>query len=868
MHTSPAERTGHEEIRLPAACRTTNQVSMLFPTMDGPLPDSPVGELDALRAALAHRYTIERVLGHGGMATVYLADDVRHHRQVAVKVLGHEFAHLLGRDRFLREIEIAAHLQHPHIVPLFDSGEAGGFLYYVMPAVEGETLRERLSRDIQLPVDEALRIVREVADALDYAHAHGVIHRDIKPENIFLAGGHALVADFGIARVLQVGDGNPLPDPGDAYGTPAGVAVGTPHYMSPEQASAGARVDGRSDVYALGCVLYEMLGGQAPFPGRTHQAILARHLLDPVPSLRVVRPTISPSVQVAIERALAKVPADRYATAGAFAEALTRAPRVAASALALAAVGLIAVMAGAFWFSRSAGPSAQSEPSVPDPDHVAVLYFHDESQGGTLRHLAKGLTEDLIDELSRVQALHVISPGGVRQYRDSAIRPGRISQVLNVGTVVDGGVVAERGQLVVTVRLVDAVTERQLGSTRLERPLGDLFALQREAAEEVARFLRQRLGRTIELHERHQATMSVSAWEAVQRAESFLDHADALARSGSVAEAVLTLNQADSLLARAERIDRAWSEPTVQRGWISRVRADLANSAEEPMWLQQGMVHADRALTLHQNDPGALELRGYLMFRLSRVLPEWEGQPAASLVARAQRDLRAAVASDPSRARAWNVLGLLHYMTGEFREARITLRRGLEADAYLTEAATNLQLLFFTTLETGNPDSARAWCALGVARFVNDPRFAQCDLIVLGWTGRSRRDIARAWDVLDGLERRDSVGALLSTWGFRRMMVAAIIARAGLVDSAENVVRTTRASAPSEEAILDLDLYEAYVFATLGDRDRVLERLGAYLDRMPHDAAWVSRTRWFAPLHDDARFRTLVHVPHPDPSAS
>ncbi|MDH3571239.1 MAG: serine/threonine protein kinase, partial [Gemmatimonadota bacterium] len=226
--------------------------------------------LERLRTALADRYTIERELGKGGMATVYLAEDVKHHRPVALKVLRPELAAALGPERFLREIEIAANLHHPHILPLYDSGEAEGFLYYVMPYVEGESLRDRLEREKQLAIDDALQVAREVADALSYAHAHGVIHRDIKPENILLESGHAVVADFGIARAVDAAGGARL--------TETGIAIGTPAYMSPEQAGGEKDLDGRSDLYSLGCVLYEMLAGQPPFTGPTVESLVHQHL--------------------------------------------------------------------------------------------------------------------------------------------------------------------------------------------------------------------------------------------------------------------------------------------------------------------------------------------------------------------------------------------------------------------------------------------------------------------------------------------------------------------------------------------------------------------------------------------------------------
>ena len=290
---------------------------------DGPEPaGAAFGE--RLAVALRDRYRIERELGAGGMATVYLADDLKHHRPVALKVLRPELAAALGHERFLREIEIAAGLSHPHIVPLYDSGEAGGVLFYVMPYVEGESLRDRLRREKQLPLDDAMALAREVADALSYAHARGVIHRDIKPENILLQSGHAVVADFGIAWAVSAAGGARL--------TETGVAIGTPAYMSPEQAAGDRDLDGRSDLYALGCVLYEMLAGQPPFTGPTQESVIHQHLAAEPRAITQIRPAVPDDVAGVLQRALAKNPADRFNPVAQFAEALG--PRRGAAAAA------------------------------------------------------------------------------------------------------------------------------------------------------------------------------------------------------------------------------------------------------------------------------------------------------------------------------------------------------------------------------------------------------------------------------------------------------------------------------------------------------------------------------------------------------
>ncbi|HSB55768.1 MAG TPA: serine/threonine-protein kinase, partial [Gemmatimonadales bacterium] len=268
-----------------------------------------------LAAALADRYRLERELGQGGMATVYLAQDLKHHRQVAIKVLKPDLAAVLGADRFVQEITTTAQLQHPHILPLFDSGTADGFLYYVMPYIQGETLRTKLDREHQLGIEEAVKISTEVADALDYAHRHGVIHRDIKPENILLHDGRPMVADFGIALAVSAAAGGRM--------TETGLSLGTPHYMSPEQATADKQITARSDVYSLGSVLYEMLTGDPPHTGSSAQQIIMKIVTEEAAPVTRLRKSVPPNVAAALAQALEKLPADRFESAKAFADALT-----------------------------------------------------------------------------------------------------------------------------------------------------------------------------------------------------------------------------------------------------------------------------------------------------------------------------------------------------------------------------------------------------------------------------------------------------------------------------------------------------------------------------------------------------------------
>jgi serine/threonine-protein kinase len=349
---------------------------------------------ERLKSALADRYSIERELGAGGMATVYLAEDLKHERQVAVKVLRPELAAALGPERFQREIKLTAQLQHPHILPLHDSGEADGFLYYVMPYVEGETLRDRLNREKQLPLDDALQITREVADALDSAHRHGVVHRDIKPENILIDEGHAVVADFGIARAVHAAGGEQL--------TETGISLGTPHYMSPEQAAGERDLDGRSDIYSLGCVLYEMLTGQPPFMGPTVENIVHQLItVEPRP-VTELRPAVPAPVARALGRALAKTPADRFADAAQVVAALSDTAPLAESPRAIpwramvAGAVIVAVVGTSSWLLGGAD-AGEAVPPVGNRSWVIVSEF-DGTVDEVTRSVARRHVSGVIDQ--------------------------------------------------------------------------------------------------------------------------------------------------------------------------------------------------------------------------------------------------------------------------------------------------------------------------------------------------------------------------------------------------------------------------------------------------------------------------------------
>ena len=401
------------------AIRSPQEITPSTPQPASSLPAQKAPE-DAPSGALADRYAIERELGSGGMAIVYLAEDLKHHRKVAVKVLRPELTAALGAERFLREIEIAARLQHPHILPLHDSGAAQGLLYYVMPYVEGDSLRDRLNRETQLPLEDALQIAREVADALGYAHSHDVIHRDIKPENVLLSGGHAVVADFGIARAISAAGGEQL--------TQTGLAIGTPAYMSPEQAMGKAQLDARSDIYSLGCLLYEMLAGEPPFNEPSAEAIIARRLTESPPAVSAVRNTVPDPVEQAVTKALARLPADRFTTAAQFAEALVSAGEVSVSVgavmtpaqLGTAALvrrkrvlatwlapvlGVVLLVVGAVVAWRTASGSSL------DVERVLVDIFQNETGDPSLDPLGRMATDWITQGLTYTGFVDVVSAG-------------------------------------------------------------------------------------------------------------------------------------------------------------------------------------------------------------------------------------------------------------------------------------------------------------------------------------------------------------------------------------------------------------------------------------------------------------------------
>ncbi len=481
--------------------------------------------VDHLSAALAGRYCIERELGQGGMATVYLAEDLKHGRKVAVKVLRPELAAVLGAERFVQEIKTTAALQHPHILPLFDSGQADGFLYYVMPYVEGETLRDKLNRETQLGIDEAVRITTEVADALDYAHRHGVIHRDIKPENILLHDGRPMVADFGIALAVSAAAG--------ARMTETGLSLGTPHYMSPEQATAEKDLTNRSDIYSLGSVLYEMLTGNPPHVGATAQQIIMKIVTEEAAPVTKLRRNVLPNVAVAVGKALEKLPADRFETAKAFADALTNPAFALPGArrgarqggysgwrrYAGAIIGALALVAVVTTIVavRSRREVVASDTSTPvEKASVAVLPFVALSSGADDRYFADGLTEEILNSLAALPGLLVTARTSSFYFKGKDVPIDEIAARLGVAHVVEGSVRRAGDKVRITAQLVRGEDGFHLWSETYDRPLNDVFEIQTDIAEKVAGAL------SIYLDDKQREAIAASGTRNVEAFKAFL----------------------------------------------------------------------------------------------------------------------------------------------------------------------------------------------------------------------------------------------------------------------------------------------------------------------------------------------------------
>jgi len=572
-----------------------------------------------LAKGLSSRYTINRELGQGGMAVVFLARDLKHERDVALKVLRPEVSAEIGAERFLREIKFAAGLTHPHILPVFDSGEADGLLFYVMPSMEGQSLRERLDRERQLPLGEALRITREVASALDYAHRHNVVHRDVKPENILLHEGAAMVADFGIGKALT-SDGASI--------TQTGLTLGTPAYMSPEQSAGELDTDGRSDLYSLGCVLYEMLAGEPPFTGVSAQAIIAKRFVSPIPKVRTTR-DVPEAVDAVVARALARTPVDRFPTAAEFAEAL----RV---------------------IGREGGTGAHRVVVPrPGPKAIAVLPLTNLSADPENEYFSDGMTEEIINALAKLPDIHVASRTSSFAFKGKEADVREIGEKLGVSSVLEGSVRKVGNKIRITAQLINIENGYHLWSETYDRQLEDVFAVQDEISRAIVDALKLRLAG--DAAQVVAPTKNLEAYTLYLKGRFFFAKLSEPALHKSLELFQLALLQDPGFAKAYAGIADAWCN--LADDWVAPDEA-----------YPRAKAAAQRALQRDGDLPEAITSIGKVL-----CWHEWD-------FAGAEVQLARAVALSPNYAEAHYVHGTALPLVGRLRDGIDTMTRALQLD--------------------------------------------------------------------------------------------------------------------------------------------------------------------------------------------
>jgi serine/threonine protein kinase/Tfp pilus assembly protein PilF len=742
---------------------------------------------DRLSAALAQRYRLERELGQGGMAKVFLAHDLKYDREVAVKVLRPDLAAEVGAARFLHEIQTAARLHHPHILPLYDSDQADGLAYYVMPYVTGDTLRQRLARERQLPVSDALEIAREVADALGYAHAAKVVHRDIKPANILLEAGHALVADFGIARAI--GDTHSL--------TSRGHMIGTPAYMSPEQIDGAEFIDGRSDIYSLGCVLFEMLVGEPPFRGSTITAIIANRLSDPNPSPRARRELVPEAVDAAVRKAMAPLPADRFSTADQFAEALGTPATVAI------AVGAAQAMVQEVTAAKS----------------VAVLPFENMSTDPENEYFSDGITDDIIAQLSKISALKVISRTSSMQYKKTTKKIAAIAQELGVGSILEGSVRRAGPRVRIVVHLVDPRTEQHLWGDTFDRQLTDVFEVQSEVAQQITGALSLALSPEEKERVERQATADAEAynlyllgrfhvnkWSEASVLKSIECFEGAIAKDPEYAVAYAGLADAYELLS-------------------------IGLGSQHPLeCLAKAKAMALKALEM---DDSLAEAHTSLAYARWLADLDW---------VTAEREFRRAIELKSSYvpAHQWHAEYLA--ALGRHEEALASIKRAQQLDplAVPVNRAVGWVLYFARRYDEAIEELQKA--------LAMDPDFLGARL-VLWWAQIAKGAHAAATaDIRRELERPGS-GSV------KKLMLAYACAVAGRREEASGLLWELEAKLASEDR---LALLSTFPLAALGDGDRVFQQLQRAYDHREPGLMFLKVAPWLDSLRTDARYGVLL----------
>jgi tetratricopeptide (TPR) repeat protein/TolB-like protein len=840
-------------------------------SLPGPGEGAVEGIARRLGQALGRRYRLEREVGRGGMAVVFLAHDLRHDRPVALKVLLPELSRYLGLERFLREIHIAAQLNHPHILALHDSGEADGLLFYVMPYLEGDSLRRRLARAGPLPVDEAVRIAGEVADGLEYAHRHGVVHRDIKPENILLAEGHAVIADFGIARALA-GAG------ADATITTTGIGLGTPQYMSPEQAAGDPSLDHRTDVYALGCMLFEMLAGRPPFEGPNAAAMAAQHLSDPAPSARAIRREVPASLDAAVRRAMAKSPDDRYQSAAELAAGLGaaeapartrgrhRPARAARWRLAAAAVAILIAGAGAgALLLRGRGASPPTAPATATL-RVVVQPFADRT--GVLGQTAARVTEAVTDLLLPVPALSVTAYAAVAELGDVSL--DSLRSRFEADRVVVGRLDTTAAGLGVAVQIVDAASGRALADSEVTVPRGAAATTVAAAAGPLSVFVRHAFWEELDLAQRRARVRGATAWSLVERARNNADEAERAAWERFDRQSLRSLDVADSLLREAHERDPGSDLVPIEMAHVADARAMFAEYLLQmrlvpPKDLPSPTAERARALGLldrlireRRGPADAFELRG----RLKEGL--WRTGGADSLLDAAIADYRSATELDLHRATAWRYLASALLAAGRFSEALLTFDHASEEDVFQLYRPYLLRGRFDAAFQARRFEVAEQTCREGVAE-VTGPEgavlFGDCDLDLWSRTRGDFRTASLAQARLASEQPSDSGTLLLP---LRELHVAEILARAGLGEESDHLAG--RALSVLSPAWLPLLLPEAaYLRILRGDLDSATALVVTTARLSPVTKRYLRSAAWFQPLRDDPRFVAAVGGTLPTP---
>ena len=624
---------------------------------------------EQLQTALGDRYSVERELGGGGMSRVFLATERALERQVVVKLLPPDLAESVNADRFRREIQFAARLRHPHILPVLTAHEAAGLVFYTMPYVRGESLRDRLRRDQQLPIEDALRLTREVADALAYAHSEGIVHRDIKPDNILLDDGHAVVMDFGIARATAESSEKL---------THSGLAIGTVVYMSPEQASAG-KVDARSDVYSLGCVLFEMLIGEPPFTGPTAQVITARKLSQPAPSITVARDTVPAAVERIVNKALARTPADRF-TAETFRSAIDKVlpgvaepvpPRPArrSRAVWVAAPAVVALIAVAS--ARFADVGARWSRSPSSIRSLAVLPLANLTGDSTQAYFADGMTEALISSLSTVSSLRVISRTSVMEYRSTTRSLPEIGRKLSADAVVEGSIQRSASGVHLSVRLVDAARDRQLWTHAYDASAGDVPTLQGRVARAIADEIRLQLSPEERTRLTAPRAVDPAAHDAYLLGRHFLD-----ARSRD------ELERARGYFEQAIARDSGFAPAYVGLAQYYEVLPFYSQLPPQRMFLP-ARAAALRALELDQDLAEAHAVAAYI-----KAYYEWDW-PAA------EAEFKRALQLNPSEADVHHSYSRYLAATGRIDEALAEIASAEKLDPLSVLLKANTGMIFF-----------------------------------------------------------------------------------------------------------------------------------------------------------------------------